>query len=57
MRNKNITDWGAFFDCLCIGPAGAVCGIAGMAKREDGAGLVMALGVIETAVAAVCLSR
>ncbi len=56
-RNKTVTDWGTFFDYFCIGPAGTICGIAGLAKRQDGAGIVMAIGVIETAVAAACLSR
>ena len=56
-RNKQWTDWGAFFDYLCIGPAGTVCGIVGMTKREYGATVVMVIGAIETAVEVACLSR
>lgn len=56
-RDKNVTDWGAYLDYLCIGPAGAVCGLAGVIKRQEGAAIVMTIGVIETAVEAACLSH
>jgi hypothetical protein len=56
-RNKNWTSWGAFFDYFCIGPVGAICGSVGLVKREAGAGIVMAIGLIETTVEAVCLSH
>ena len=56
-KNKNVTAWGAFFDYFCIGPVGAICGTVGLVKREAGAGVVMAIGLIETAVEAACLSQ
>jgi len=56
-RDKQWTDWGAFFDYLCIGPVGATCGIVGVVRKEVGAGVVMAIGLIETGVEAACLSR
>ena len=54
-KDKNWASWSMFFDYFLIGPAGSVCGAIGLIRHNEGAGVGLGIGIIESALEIACL--